>query len=177
MKVNAQRRKYYFALCIFLAGCLAASCTIWNQRQWRELEDRTFQFSKFVYYLKGGDRKTALKFMKNYPTEQILALLEKKYSITVDREAFTTFLAAGNEDPIKVFGMIFPERFTWEIAKPAGNTIELEYQNLFKEETTDVERRYLVTIKTGGKVRMVTGDVVEDAGGVVPDLEKKLAPD
>ncbi len=159
------------------AVCAVLSCTTWSSSQWRELENKTFYFNKFSYYIKGGDRKTAFDFMKTFPVKDMFLLIEKKYSISVDMSEFSGFLDGRKEDEIKVFGVILPERFTWESGLRHQQTIDFEYENRFIEDTTDVERRFSLTLKTAGKIRATVTGTVPDMNGVIKNLSARLEPE
>jgi hypothetical protein len=71
-----------------------------------------------------------------------------------------------------VYGVILIERFTWRSKNANDNTIELEYANEFKEESTDTIRRYSLTLRSGGKVRAVLGDTVDKREDVPSSLSE-----
>lgn len=156
---------------------LAASCTIWNARQWESLEDRSFHFQRFAYYLKGADRRTAFEFMRDFPLDEALRIVAERYSIVIDSSEFRSFMEdPENERSLEVYGVILSERFTWRSKNANDNTIELEYANEFKEESTDTIRRYSFTIRSGGKVRAVLGDTVdkrEDVPSSLAELSRR----
>lgn len=160
-------------LAILGVAAFFSSCTIWNARQWEDLDNRSFHFQKFTYYLKGTDRRTAFEFMRDFPIDDVLRVVSGKHSIVIDSAEFRAFMEnPDNERRLKVFGIILSERFSWEAAARHANTIEFEYANEFVGESTDTQRRYSLIIKTDGKVRAVYGDTVEKREDTVDSLSR-----
>ena len=152
---------------------LVSGCTIWNARHWENLENRSFHFQKFAYYLKGADRRTAFEFMRDFPLDDVLRVVGGKHSIEIDSSEFRSFMQVpDNERRLAVFGVLLSERFTWESKTVQRNTVEFEYANEFAEESTDTFRRYSLVIKTDGKVRAVYEDTVDTRDDVVSSLSK-----
>lgn len=152
---------------------IVSGCTVWNARKWESLENRSFHFQKFVYYLKGTDRRTAFEFMRDFPLDDVLRVVAEKHSIEIDTSEFRSFMEVpDNERRLTVFGVILSERFTWESKTVQENTVEFEYANEFAEDSTDTLRRYSLVIKTDGKVRAVYGDTVDTRDDVASSLSK-----
>jgi len=76
---------------IIAVTVLVSRCTVWNARQWERLENRSFHFQKFAYYLKGTDRRTAFEFMRDFPLDDALRVVGEKYSIEIDSSEFRSF--------------------------------------------------------------------------------------
>ena len=158
---------------IIAVTVLVSGCTVWNARQWERLENRSFHFQKFAYYLKGTDRRTAFEFMRDFPLDDALRVVGEKYSIEIDSSEFRSFMEVpDNERRLTVFGVILSERFTWESKTVQENTVEFEYANEFAEDSTDTLRRYSLVIKTGGKVRAVYGDTIDTRDDVASSLSE-----
>jgi hypothetical protein len=168
------RRVNTLSIAVLLLTALALSCSVWNTRQWEGLADKKFYFQKFEYSFKGGDKKTALAFMRDFPLKEVCSLIQKKYGIEIDTAEFDSFLASADESRITEFGIILKERFTWQSAVDRPQAVELEYTNVFREFSTDAERHYTLTIKTNGKKRSVVSDSVEGRDEVPESLAAKL---
>jgi hypothetical protein len=162
------------SIAVLLFMALILSCSVWKGRQWDTLADKKFYFQKFEYSLKGGDKKTALAFMKDFPLGEVSSLIRQKYGIDIDTAEFDSFLASADESRITEFGVILKERFTWQSADNRPQAVELEYMNVFQEFSTDAERHYRLTIKTGEKKRSVISDRVEGRDEVPASIASKL---
>lgn len=168
------RRGNTRGIAVLLLTALALSCSVWNTRQWEGLADKKFYFQRFEYSFKGGDKKTALAFMRDFPLKEVCSLIQKKYGIEIDTAEFDSFLASADESRITEFGVILKEHFTWQSAGNRPQVMELEYMNVFHEFATDAERHYRLTIKTGDKKRSIISDRVEGRDEVPESLAAKL---
>ncbi|TAL39964.1 MAG: hypothetical protein EPN93_00140 [Spirochaetes bacterium] len=151
------------------------SCTIWSQRQWDELPDKTFRLSSFVYYNKAADKGSAFTFMKSYPVRDISTLLRKKYGIVLDTTEFESFLSdQGNERNLDASGVFVYERFAWTAHAPAIQVCELEYEIAMGDDSTERRRSWTVRLLTQGKSRLVLTDFLEDGEPVPHSLAGRL---
>ncbi len=170
MKIVHQGIQFFVIIALIAAPL---SCTLWSARQWETLPDRKFHFQRFTYYLKGGDRETALEFMKGFPVKEMLQLLAVRHNIEIDASEFEAFVAAEeNRRRLRAFGIPVKERFRWESEKKQANTVEVEYANEFAYEFDPV-RTYTVWVRVNGRLRASYSDSVENREGVVKSLRSK----
>ncbi len=154
---------------------LQLSCTLWNERDWEKLQDRQFYFSRFSYFLKGHDKATALRFMREFPVKEMMALVSVKYRIQVDMTHFRDFVDKGDASQLKAFGVIMDETFLWQNDENKKNIVEFEYVNRFIDESGELERSYTLTIKTGRWTRALFSGKVENRDGVLKSLAAQLS--
>lgn len=169
-------RKIMSALIVLASTVMCTmSCTLYNARDWSQLEDRRFYFDAFTLYCKGIDKKSAFSFMKNFPVGTLADVMEKRYAIEIDRSAFEEAIArVDGDNSIKVFGVVLDERFTWESGQSHGNRMELEYSSSIDFDSTNLIQSYEVTLKTNGRLRAIVSGEVSGPGEVPDSAGRRL---
>jgi hypothetical protein len=160
---------------IAVSTLFLVSCTIWSQGQWREVSDKTFRLTSFVYSNKAADREFAFKFMKSFPVREISALFEKRYGIVLDDTEFMSFLAdRDNYRNLEADGVFSFARFAWTSRMPSVQACELEFEITREDEGTEWHKSWTVRLLAGGKVRLVLTDLLEDGETVPHSLGGRL---
>nr|HPJ40237.1 hypothetical protein [Spirochaetota bacterium] len=152
------------------------SCTMWNHRDWQQLQDRKFYFNSFTYTHNGGSKVLAYSRMKEAPMRRILDLAEKKYSISIDSTEYDNFLVSGSPSLIKASGILMEKDFVWKGTKTGRNTVDM----VLVVALDDLEfngYNYQFILTTNGKTRAFAQGTVKKKEMVYPDLAKQLGAD
>ncbi len=162
--------KTFCMLLLILICGLYLSCTIWNTTQWKDLQNRDFYLTRFVVYNKGSNSTNAFRLMQSFQLKKTMEIISRKYNININISNFNEYIKNGKASDLEVFGVLTNDRFTWENTDRKLNVIEIEYNLQGKETFDGMIPKYIINIKTDGKLRAIHSDAVENVNQVPASL-------
>jgi hypothetical protein len=156
-----------------IIAALVSSCTMWNERDWAALQDRSFHFQRFLFTHLGGSSEGAFAVMKHARIAELMPLVERKYGIQADMSEFAAFCAHGGPAGLSATGALMNREFFWKSAAQRGNTIEFEYH--VKSDDYDTGGyHYRLILLSGGKVRAFLSGTVRKSDDLYASLAQNL---
>ena len=163
-----------FTLC---AAFIFTGCTRWNTRDWKQLKDRKFYFTKFIYVHRNAGVKKAFAFMKDFPVRQTLDMLGEKHGIEIDSALYEAFLDKGDPDTIEETGFFQGNTYTWKDRDKHDNSVALSYSFDFDDYDAgrDIhEYRIKILVKTGWRTRAVYTVLCRSRDEALTELKKQI---
>lgn len=170
MKRSAFRKKFP---CILLFCLFIAACSTMTRAEWQILPDKNFYFEKFTWSKTYNSRNKAFAFMESTDTEKIFAAIEKAFPVTVNRDAYRSFIEKKDIKAIQEKGLLVIDTCFWQKKAPGGNVI-----HLFLEEDVDHGGLpfyyYDLKIISNGRVLVRFFGQTEETWKVMPQLAEEI---
>lgn len=170
--------KIYFKPLIFITFTLFLSlflsCKTWSQKDWKNLKDRKFTFSKIEVFSKGINKRTSFNYMKKIPVFKILQLLSYKYNIEIDSSSYEHFLISGAYKEIKTSGILSDTDYVWQHPHELENEVIIEYKVDKNEISEGVTISYRIYLKTGKETRAYFIGGIAKIDEILPSAAEKL---
>jgi len=151
------------------------SCTQFSVKQWENLTDRKFFFTKFTLIKNGADKSKAFSFMKNFPVDYLSQILENKYKISINQNNFKDFILSETKNKIIAQGILSKNKFIWQDGLAHTNTIELTYTITYDYELNKNLIEYRLILKSNNKIDKLLTEYIESPADLIADVKKKLS--
>ena len=170
--------KKYFktALLLILAALLSSlSCARMTKEDYDSIRGRSFCFNGFLYHRRMIDNQKAFRYMKGFPVNRVLKIMEHRYGITIDSSAYDIFMSVNDENRLTTSGILSTLNYSWQGKTSCRDIIELEIAvNEGSEPSIEARCEFNILLKLDNSKKFTVSGSIGSMSDPLPSIAKRL---